>query len=163
GRQPDAAAHPPHPGAPAAARSALARALRAGLAALRTCWSTRCRDRSPQRDRGASYPHRRAGGPAQRRERRVPHPGGARYRGRGAGPVRGGGGGGEAPADAALGEFVRYQRFDPRQPKAWQEERYVAYLLTQQGPPRWIALGEAKPIDAAIDAVLAAMDSRIGA
>src|SRR5262249_11211535 len=66
----------------------------------------------------------------------------------------------EIPADAALVEFVRYHRFDPRQPKVWQEERYVAYLLTRQGAPRWVALGEAEPIDAAIDAVLAAMDSR---
>jgi CHAT domain-containing protein len=58
---------------------------------------------------------------------------------------------------------VRYHRFDPRQPRPWQEERYVAYLLTRQGPPRWVALGAAKPIDAAIDAVLAAMDGRIAA
>jgi len=69
----------------------------------------------------------------------------------------------QIPADAALVEFVRYHRFDPRQPQPWQEERYVAYLLTQQGPPRWVALGEAKPIDAAVDAVLAAMDGRIAA
>ena len=46
-------------------------------------------------------------------------------------------------------KFVRYRRFDPRQRKGWKEERYVAYLLTRQGPPRWVALGEAKPIDAA--------------
>src|SRR6185295_18970959 len=69
----------------------------------------------------------------------------------------------EIPAGAALVEFVRYHRFDPRQPQPWQEEHYVAYLLTRQGPPRWIALGEAKPIDAAVDAVLAAMDRRIAA
>src|SRR5262249_37849216 len=50
----------------------------------------------------------------------------------------------EIPADAALVEFVRYHRFDARQPQVWQEERYVAYLLTRQGPPRWVALGEAK-------------------
>jgi CHAT domain-containing protein len=68
------------------------------------------------------------------------------------------------PANAALVEFARYHRFDPRQgAKPWQEERYVAYLLTRQGPPRWVALGEAAPIDAAIDAVLAKMDSRISA
>jgi tetratricopeptide (TPR) repeat protein len=69
----------------------------------------------------------------------------------------------EIPADAALVEFVRYRRFDPRQSQRWQEERYVAYLLTRQGQPRSVALGEAKPIDAAVDAVLAAMDSRIPA
>src|SRR5262249_7520008 len=32
----------------------------------------------------------------------------------------------EIPADTALVEFVRYHRFDPRQPQPWQEERYVA-------------------------------------
>jgi CHAT domain-containing protein len=69
----------------------------------------------------------------------------------------------EIPADSALVEFVRYQRFDPRQSQRWQEERYVAYLLTRQGSPRWVALGEAKPIDAAVDDVLRAMDSRIAA
>jgi CHAT domain-containing protein len=69
----------------------------------------------------------------------------------------------EIPAGAALVEFVRYHRFDPQQPQPWQEERYVAYLLTRQGPPRWVALGEAKPIDAAVDAVLATMDNRIAA
>jgi CHAT domain-containing protein/tetratricopeptide (TPR) repeat protein len=69
----------------------------------------------------------------------------------------------EVPADAALVEFVRYRRFDPRQPQPWQEERYVAYVLKRQGAPRWVALGEAQPIDAAVDAVLAAMDSRIDA
>jgi CHAT domain-containing protein/tetratricopeptide (TPR) repeat protein len=67
----------------------------------------------------------------------------------------------QIPADAALLEFVRYRRFDPRQAQRWQEERYVAYLLTRQRPPSWVALGKAKSIDAAIDAVLAAMDSRI--
>jgi len=67
----------------------------------------------------------------------------------------------EIPADTALVEFVRYQRFDPRQPQHWQEGCYVAYLLTRQGPPRWVAFGEAKLIDAAVDAVLAAMDRRI--
>jgi CHAT domain-containing protein len=69
----------------------------------------------------------------------------------------------ELPADAALVEFVRYHRFDPGRPQPWQEERYVAYLLTRQGPPRWVALGAAQPIDAAVDAVLAAMDRRIAA
>jgi CHAT domain-containing protein len=66
------------------------------------------------------------------------------------------------PAGAALVEFIRYQRFDPRHAQQpWQEAHYVAYLLTQRGPPRWVALGEAAPIDAAVDAVLVSMDSRI--
>jgi CHAT domain-containing protein/tetratricopeptide (TPR) repeat protein len=61
------------------------------------------------------------------------------------------------PRGAALVEFVRYRRFDARQAKPWQEERYVAYVLPWQGPPQWVALGAAAPIDAGVDAVLAAM------
>lgn len=58
----------------------------------------------------------------------------------------------------ALVEFVRYRRFDPRQDRQrWQEARYVAYVLQRQGLPQWVALGEASPIDGAIDAVLAEM------
>jgi CHAT domain-containing protein len=65
------------------------------------------------------------------------------------------------PRGAALVEFVRYYRFDPRQAQPWQEERYVAYLVMPRGPPQWVALGAAAPIDAEIDAVLAAMDSKV--
>jgi CHAT domain-containing protein len=55
-------------------------------------------------------------------------------------------------------ELVRYRRVDARQAQhPWQEERYVAYILPSQGPPRSVALGEAAPIDAQVDAVLAAM------
>jgi CHAT domain-containing protein len=61
------------------------------------------------------------------------------------------------PRNATLVEFVRYQRFDARQVKHLQEERYVAYLLTSQGPPQWVTLGEAAPIDAAVGTMLAAM------
>jgi tetratricopeptide (TPR) repeat protein/CHAT domain-containing protein len=65
------------------------------------------------------------------------------------------------PRGAALVEFVRYQRFDPRQAQQpWQEERYVAYLVLPRGPPQWVALGAAVPIDAEIDAVLAAMNRK---
>ncbi|HEX3481015.1 MAG TPA: tetratricopeptide repeat protein [Kofleriaceae bacterium] len=62
------------------------------------------------------------------------------------------------PRGAMLVEFVRYRPFVPgvveqrRQP-----DRYVAYLVTRQGPPRWAALGAAAPIDAAVDAALAAL------
>ncbi|HWO18644.1 MAG TPA: CHAT domain-containing tetratricopeptide repeat protein [Kofleriaceae bacterium] len=62
------------------------------------------------------------------------------------------------PPGAALVELVRYHRFDARQAqKPWQEARYLAYLLSRQGPPRWISLGEAAPIEAAVDDVLATM------
>src|SRR6185369_8627006 len=61
------------------------------------------------------------------------------------------------PPRAALGEFVRYHRIDPRRAQFQQEERYVGYVLPRQGPPQWVALGEAAPIDSAVDTVLAAM------
>ena len=61
------------------------------------------------------------------------------------------------PPGAMLVEFVRYHRFDARAQPPQQEERYVAYLVTSHGPPRWVALGKAAPIDAAVDAVLAAL------
>jgi CHAT domain-containing protein/tetratricopeptide (TPR) repeat protein len=64
------------------------------------------------------------------------------------------------PADAALVEFVRYHRFDPREAQPWQEQRYAAYLVTSRGAPQWVALGAAAPIDAAIDVALATMDDR---
>jgi CHAT domain-containing protein/tetratricopeptide (TPR) repeat protein len=61
------------------------------------------------------------------------------------------------PPGAALLELVRYDRYDPRKPKPWQEARYLAYLLPWQGPPRWIPLGDAATVDARVDAVLATM------
>ncbi len=70
------------------------------------------------------------------------------------------------PPGAALVELVRYHRLDARRAQQkWQEARYLAYLLPRQGPPRWVPLGEAAPIEAAVDAVLAAMrkDASAGA
>ena len=66
------------------------------------------------------------------------------------------------PAGTALVELVRYRRNDPGQPekRRWQEARYVAYLLTASGAPQWVALGEAAPIDAQIDAALTAIHSK---
>jgi CHAT domain-containing protein len=61
------------------------------------------------------------------------------------------------PRGAALVEFVRYRRFDATQAQPWQEARYVAYILPWQGSPDWVALGEAAPIEAGIEAVLATM------
>ncbi|HSS03457.1 MAG TPA: CHAT domain-containing tetratricopeptide repeat protein [Kofleriaceae bacterium] len=64
----------------------------------------------------------------------------------------------ELPRGAILVEFVRYQRFAPgRMEQRSQPDRYVAYLVTRQGPPRWVALGDAAPIDAAVDAALAVL------
>jgi CHAT domain-containing protein len=66
------------------------------------------------------------------------------------------------PHGAALVELVHYRRFDARRARPWQEARYVAYILPWQGPPRWVALGEAAQIDAGIDEVLATMRSGAG-
>jgi CHAT domain-containing protein/tetratricopeptide (TPR) repeat protein len=65
------------------------------------------------------------------------------------------------PRDAVLVELVRYHRIDPREIPASREERYLAYLLQHDGSPHWIPLGPAAPIDAQIDAVLAAMDDGV--
>jgi tetratricopeptide (TPR) repeat protein/CHAT domain-containing protein len=61
------------------------------------------------------------------------------------------------PREAALVEFVRYCRFDARQAQPWRDDHYVAYLLMAHGPPQWVALGPAAPIDAEVDHVLVAI------
>jgi len=58
---------------------------------------------------------------------------------------------------------VRYHRYDPRHVQPSREEHYAAYLVTRQGPLRWVALGAAAPIDAQVDAMLAAMDDKVPA
>jgi CHAT domain-containing protein len=65
------------------------------------------------------------------------------------------------PPGAMLVELVRYRRFDARAEPAQQEERYVAYLVNSHGSPRWVPLGNAAPIDAAVDAVLAALQAPV--
>jgi CHAT domain-containing protein/Tfp pilus assembly protein PilF len=55
------------------------------------------------------------------------------------------------PSAGALVEFVVYNPQDPRSEKS-QPARYLAYLLAPQGPPRWVDLGEAAPIDRAVGA-----------
>ncbi|MGK7895355.1 MAG: CHAT domain-containing tetratricopeptide repeat protein [Xenococcus sp. (in: cyanobacteria)] len=57
------------------------------------------------------------------------------------------------PQNSALIELVRYQSFNPQAPrnKSWEEFRYAAYILRSQGEPQAIDLGEAEPIDQAID------------
>ncbi|MEM8638370.1 MAG: CHAT domain-containing tetratricopeptide repeat protein [Cyanobacteria bacterium P01_G01_bin.54] len=48
----------------------------------------------------------------------------------------------QIPTDAVLVEYVLYRPFDPQaEADNWGEPRYAAYLLTAQGPPRWVDLG----------------------
>ena len=54
------------------------------------------------------------------------------------------------PAGSALVEFAVYTPQDPRNDKNKLPPRYLAYLLTSQGQPKWTDLGEAAPIDRAI-------------
>jgi CHAT domain-containing protein/Tfp pilus assembly protein PilF len=55
------------------------------------------------------------------------------------------------PANSALIEFVYFTPLDPKTEKS-KPPRYLAYLLPAQGQPNWVDLGEAAPIEQAIDA-----------
>src|SRR5215468_8552168 len=55
------------------------------------------------------------------------------------------------PAGSALIEFAVFTPHDIHTGKS-QPPRYLVYLLSAQGPPKWADLGEAAPIDVAIDA-----------
>jgi tetratricopeptide (TPR) repeat protein len=54
------------------------------------------------------------------------------------------------PAGGVLVEFAVYTPQDPRNNKNKLPPRYLAYLLTSQGQPGWVDLGEAAAIDRAI-------------
>jgi CHAT domain-containing protein/Tfp pilus assembly protein PilF len=54
------------------------------------------------------------------------------------------------PAASALVEFVVYTPKDPQTGND-QPPRYLAYLLAPRGQPSWVDLGEAAPIDRAVD------------
>ncbi len=55
------------------------------------------------------------------------------------------------PNNATLIEFAAYKPFDPSALKH-VAARYAVYVLTAQGQPRWADLGEAAPIDQAVEA-----------
>ena len=58
------------------------------------------------------------------------------------------------PADAALVELVLYRPFNPKAKKTderWGIPRYVAYVLHSKGEPKWVDLGEALPINQAVE------------
>ncbi|HKX30521.1 MAG TPA: CHAT domain-containing protein, partial [Blastocatellia bacterium] len=55
------------------------------------------------------------------------------------------------PIGNTLVEFAVYTPQEPRTEKSLPP-CYLAYLLTAQGPPKWVDLGEAAPIDRAVEA-----------
>jgi CHAT domain-containing protein/Tfp pilus assembly protein PilF len=55
------------------------------------------------------------------------------------------------PPHTALIEFAYFTPIDPKTEKS-EPPRYLAYLLAPQGQPNWVDLGEAAPIEQAIDA-----------
>ena len=58
------------------------------------------------------------------------------------------------PARAALVEFAVFRPFDPKAPvsadEAFGENRYVAYVVRQNGGVQWTDLGPTKDVDAAV-------------
>ncbi len=54
------------------------------------------------------------------------------------------------PADSALIEFALHTPLDPKTEEK-KQARYVAYILTAKGQPKWVALGEAAKVDRAVD------------
>jgi len=62
------------------------------------------------------------------------------------------------PKDARLIEMVNYQPYDPKMTyaqaisKKWKPRRYLAYIASQKGDPILVDLGDAAPIDKAIEA-----------
>ena len=64
------------------------------------------------------------------------------------------------PSDAALVEFAVYRPVDFRvtgDEQSSGEQRYVAYVIHQQGEVRWVELGAAKDVDARVDALRRAL------
>jgi CHAT domain-containing protein len=55
------------------------------------------------------------------------------------------------PVASALIEFVYFMPLDPKTEKS-RPPRYLVYLLTARGQPKWVDLGEAATIDRAVDA-----------
>ena len=69
----------------------------------------------------------------------------------------------QIPTEATLVELVHYQPFNAKatgtEPQ-WGSPRYAAYVLQRQGKPKWVDLGEAKPIDARAADFAAALRSK---
>jgi CHAT domain-containing protein len=60
------------------------------------------------------------------------------------------------PADAALVEFAIYRPFDPKA-DAYNDARYVAYVLRREGDVRWMDIGATADVDHAVAALREAM------
>jgi len=60
------------------------------------------------------------------------------------------------PAGAVLVEFASYRSFDAKAEK-YGTERFVAYTLAGQGEPQWVDLGEAAPIEHAVESLRTAL------
>ena len=59
----------------------------------------------------------------------------------------------QIPTDAVLIEFFRYSPFNPKSAldkDKWGKPRYVAYILPNQGEPKWVDLGEADTLEPSI-------------
>ncbi len=64
------------------------------------------------------------------------------------------------PESSALIEVALYRSYNAASRKAadeWGKRHYAAYVLFPKGEPKWAELGEAQPIDQAIDALRAAL------
>ena len=64
------------------------------------------------------------------------------------------------PSDAVLIEIVSYQPFNPKyrtNKEMWEAPKYAAYALTHGGALRWVDLGDARPIDADVNRLRAAL------
>lgn len=57
------------------------------------------------------------------------------------------------PKQSALIEYVRYAQFDfkSQADNPWGDHHYAAYILRADGPPQVIDLGQARPIEAAVN------------
>jgi CHAT domain-containing protein/Tfp pilus assembly protein PilF len=59
------------------------------------------------------------------------------------------------PPGALLVEYVKYRPFDPRATKLLERfgaARFAAFVLGRDGPPKWIELGPAEPIESGVAA-----------
>ncbi len=63
------------------------------------------------------------------------------------------------PKDALLVEYIAYRKFDLKTRKSG-DLAYAVYLLGHDGPPQWVPLGDAAPIDAAVTAFRKALKTR---